>query len=412
MIGLLLALILGVTLYVAAWKVSSGLSRTVVILVVGGYVARLALSVFLRDVPLFSHGVGGDYGAYELEARMIARLWTYEHFHYVTGDELPMLGRTTLPPNLFAVVTYLNGGDSQLGSTSIVACLACMTCLNIFSLALESGASHTASTRVLATLLFLPSFLFYTSDVYKDGIVQFCVVGIAGSALRLSREFSFKHFAFAIACLAALSGTRFYLVYATAIPLVLGVLGFRSRSALRIVASITAVCLGALAFVGLTDASDIILEDANTAYESGTSREVYADAIQQGSGVDVEGSGFGEGLLYTLFAPFLWQSGSLGFQLGKIDSLIWYVTVFFAAKGALRLAKSRKSELVILLSFVVPTTLAYAAVFNNVGLTVRERLGVVMVCALIAAMGTSEKAAEQKPVEVVQNGLLKPRWSR
>ena len=410
MIGPILALLLGVALYLAASKVSPGTTKTVILLVLGGYAARLLLSLFLRDIPLFSHGVGGDYGAYELEAQTIARLWTYDHIHYVTGDELPMMGRTSFPPNLFAVVAYLNGENSQLGCTSILACLACLTCLNIFALASESGASPRTATRVLATLLFLPSFLFYPSDVYKDGIVQFCVVGIAGSALRLSRKFSLKHLAFAVVCLVALSGTRFYLVYATAIPLGLGLLGLRSRSAIRVLVSVAAVCLGALAFVQLTGASDALLEDASTAYESGTSREVRAAGVsEQGSGV--EGAGFGEALLYTLFAPFLWQPGSLGFQLGKIDCLIWYGMAFFAVKGAMRLAKTRKSELIILLSFIIPTTLAYAAAFSNIGLTVRERLGVMMVCALMAAMGTSEVAPESKPVDEVPDAVLKPRWS-
>jgi hypothetical protein len=387
----------------------------VVLLVLGGYAARLMLSVFLRDVPLFSHGVGGDYGAYQREAQMIARLWKYQHVYYITGDDFPEMGRTTLPQNLFAVVIYLNGGDSQLGCTSVIAGLACLTCLNIFALALESGASQRAAMRVLAVLLFLPSFLFYTSDMYKDGLVQFFVVGIAGSALRLSRQFSLKHFVFAAACLAALSATRYYLVYAAAIPFGLGLLGLRSGSGLRIIVSVAAVCLGALAFAGLTGAFDSVLEDASTAYEAGTSREVReqnASSLAQGSGVEVEGLGFAQALLYTLFAPFLWQSGSFGFQLGKIDGLIWYGMAFFTVKGAIRLAKTRKAELVILLSFIIPTTLAYAAAFSNIGLTVRERLGVVMVCALMAAMGTSETVVNPEPIEAVRDALLKPRYSR
>jgi hypothetical membrane protein len=85
---------------------------------------------------------------------------------------------------------------------------------------------------------------------------------------------------------------------------------------------------------------------------------------------------------------------------------------FFTVKGAIRLAKTRKAELVILLSFIIPTTLAYAAAFSNIGLTVRERLGVVMVCALMAAMGTSETVVNPEPIEAVRDALLKPRYSR
>jgi hypothetical protein len=416
MFGLLLVVTLAAALYMMARKVSPAGTNVLVVLVMAGYVTRLLLSLFLREVPLFSHGVGGDSSIYETEAQIIAKMWSFGHIHYVTVDEFPELGRTTFPPNLFALIAYLNEGDSRLGATATVAFVACLSCLNIASLALESGASRRAAITVLATLLFLPSFLFYTSDMYKDGIVQFCVVGVGAAALRLSRRFSLNQLLVALLCLAVLAGTRFYLVYATIVPLGLGALGLRSQSPLRTFMSIVALTLGVVVFIGLTSRVDTVLDDARTAYELGTSRGVRDAGAQGGSGVELQGSPlavFPLALAYTLFAPFFWQSGSLGFQLGKIDGVVWYVIAVFAAKGAVRLSRTNRSELLVLLSFIVPTTFAYAASFSNIGLTVRERLGVVMMCALLAAMGTSAvRADEPQAVAVGPAGRLSPRLGR
>jgi hypothetical protein len=409
-IGLLLVLVFAVTLYAAARRISPTGTSAIVAVIMAGYAARLILSLFLREVPLFSHGLGGDSAGYEQEGLTIARLWTYQHVHYVTADEFPDLGRTALPANLFALVAYLNGGRSQLGCTAIIACLSC---LNIFALALESGASYRTARIVCATLIFLPSFVFYTSDTYKDGIVQFCVVAIVGSALRLSRAFSFRHLILATICVAALAETRAYLVYATIMPLGFGILGFRSKSRVRTFVSIAALSMGVLALVGLTRASETLVDDASTTFQRGTSREALQANAEGGSGVQVEGSAptaFAQQLAYTLFAPFFWQGGSLGFQLAKIDGLVWYVIAFLAVKGAIQLSRRNRSELLILASFIVPTTFAYAAAFSNVGLTVRERLGVVMVCALLAAMGAASTVVDQAKSDLpIREGLLRPR---
>ncbi len=383
---LIIAFVVG--LYWASRRVSP-IDNKVVTLVMAAFGLRLVLSLFLPEIPFFSHGVGSDAPGYVLEGHAIARIWDYESFHYVTGEEIPQLTRTSLPQHLFGAIDYLNGGESILACEALVAFLACLACLNIFALAVEFGAPAKAALTVLVALLFLPSFLFYTSDTYKDGIVQFLVVAIGGSALRLSRRFSIKHLAVALVCMAALSVTRSYMVYAAVVPLALGLLGLRSGSVVRTFLALLALFL-VLVTVAATGTGDAFVEDATATYEHGTSQEMHEAEASGGSSVQLEGSGaatFALALVYTLFAPFVWQSGSLGFQLGKIDCLAWYVIAYHAAKGVTALWKTRKTELLILLSFIVPTTFVYAAAFANVGLTVRERLGVVMMSALLAAMG-------------------------
>ena len=43
---------------------------------------------------------------------------------------------------------------------------------------------------MLAALLFLPGFLYYTSDMYKDGFVLFLVVTALVASFNLTHKFS------------------------------------------------------------------------------------------------------------------------------------------------------------------------------------------------------------------------------
>src|SRR5262245_38201933 len=126
-------------------------------LLAGGYLARLFIQLFIRDVDfLFSHGGGGDYAAYENNAEMIALIWKYGPFEYITNEQIPAIGPTSLPPNLFGLIVYINGGRTALGCTALIAFCACLACLNIYRLAVELGAGEQAAFRVTALLLYAP----------------------------------------------------------------------------------------------------------------------------------------------------------------------------------------------------------------------------------------------------------------
>src|ERR1022692_968353 len=120
MLGVFLVVAFAVALYAAARKVSTP-NSSVVVLVLAGYALRLLLSLFLREVKLFSHAAGGDCNFYDESAEIVARTWSFQGIHWVSMDEMPTLGRTTLPANLFALVKYVDGGQAQLGCNAIIA---------------------------------------------------------------------------------------------------------------------------------------------------------------------------------------------------------------------------------------------------------------------------------------------------
>jgi hypothetical protein len=365
--------------------------RPVLALLLAGYVVRLGIQVFSRELRLFSTP-GADWETYQLNGELIARLWTYNGIHYVTRDELPSLARVSLPPNLFGFIFYLNGETTRLGGTGVIALLACLTCLKVYTIAIGLGAPNSTALKMLAFLLFMPTFLFYTSDMFKDGIVYFGIIVVIGSSLQLARRFSVTQLAVGICGLLCIWLTRYYLAYVLSIPLLIGCLGPASSSRLRAVVAVLVLAVAVGAVVVNTSIAGSAASDATETFERGTSREVVgSNAETGGSGVtfDDGGSVFSSmpaKFLYTLFSPFPWQAGSAGLQLAKLEALVWYFLAYRAVLAARLLWRERRTDFLIVLSFVGPTTFVYALMFANIGLNIRERIPIVIACAMLATV--------------------------
>jgi hypothetical protein len=370
----------------------AGGSRDVLGILLAGYVIRVGLSPFLRDIPFFSHGGGGDCMIYEQQAEAIARAWQMSSFEYITNDTLPQLGlgATTLPANLFALVIFLNGDVTRMGCTSIVALAACLTCFNIFRLAIEMGNDRQASLRLMALILFTPGFLFYTSEMFKDGLVAFLVFALLGSSFRLARKLTVLHAIVAVSAAFALWFVRYYLIFLSLAPLAVGFAGTGKGSKLRPVAMVLGTVL-VLAVLGARGSSvvDAVTQRADETFSQATSSNSRTWNALGGSGVQFDdgGSAFGAlhlKLLYTVFSPFPWQLGSFGFQVGKIDAFIWYFILYRAYLASRRLWREDRQLLFMFLVFLVPTTVAYATTMANIGLILRQRLPVVLLTSLLA----------------------------
>jgi len=392
-VGLLAALIFGGILYaaLAAAGVLRQSPRFAAILM-GGYGLRLILQAFIRDIPFFTHSAGelmGDAAAYEYFAVMIAERWQRFGFTYVTSEEGLPLGPTSLPSNAFAVLIYLNGGAAtRLGCTALVALAAGLAALNVYKLAVEFGAEVRNVTLVASMFYLAPSFLFYSSDTFKDALVVCIAMGALGSALRLSRKISLVHIVIGLLCLWGLWYVRFYLIFVTIAPLVVGIAGIGSKSVARSVMASLVLAIGLVCLGAFTDILQVASDKASQTFNVATSERVLDVNAAGGSGVDFDDNGHPYAALpaklaYTLFSPFIWASGSIGFHLGKLDVLVWYFLLYRAA----RFVRTGNLQIVLLMAtFAVPCTLMYAMTMANVGLVVRQRLIIVAATAVLAAL--------------------------
>ncbi len=399
MFGIVLSIVLAVVLATILRTFEK--TNRLAIPLLAGYVLRLIIQSFIRDVPLFSHGIGGDYTAYESWAQVIAATWHHTGLHFITQSEVIEVGPTSLPPNLFALVIYLNDGLTRIGCTSTVAFAAAMSIFNIYTLSLQFGAREKDALLVAMLLYFNPTFVFYTSDMFKDGLVVCFTIGALASAIRLSFKLSALHAIIGLACIFALWYVRFYLVFVTVAPLLVGSIGMGSKSVVRPL--LVALALGAstIALVAFTDILQLASQRASDTFQTATGIMVQANAASGGSSVafDDGGSPFGAlgaKLAYMLFSPFPWASGSFGFHVGKLDCVLWYYLLYRAVRGV-RLANPRL--VIALATFIVPCTFMYAMSMANVGLIVRQRLVVVFATAVLAALYRTKEPVSHESVE-------------
>lgn len=401
MFGFILAAFGSVFLYVMTLPDVKENRRHVVWTIQGAYALRLLLQNFLRDIPFFSSGFGGDWDTYAYLGQLASAVWTHTGVRYMTNDDLPGMGSTTLPANVFGLIIYLNDGQlTRLGCTAVVAIAACITCHNLYRLAIELGADDKFAFRVMVLTLFGPAFLMYTADTYKDGFVALFTTAAVASGIRLAHRFSLWQVAVGIACLVALWQVRFYMVFFSLASLVVGLTGVRSRTLWRPLATALLLVAVAIFAMSYTDILGSASERASETFLTATNEGVRNENAQGGSGVMFDDGGsafgsFGPKVAYTLFSPFPWQFGSIGFQIGKLDAFIWYFLAYRAFLAGRRLLRERPTLLLMFLAFVVPVVVAYAATMSNIGLIVRQRIPMVLVCALLATLSEPAGAREE-----------------
>jgi hypothetical protein len=397
MFTIVLVLGLGVLIAVASERLQQpNVDHRLTALLFANYAIRLAISFLTRDLNVFT-SAGVDYSGYEAAGEMIARLWRYTGIHYVGGDEIPVLRETSLPSNIFACVIYLNGETTHLGCTAVIASVACLVCLNLYLIARLLGARQSVALWTTALIAVLPSFLFYTSNTYKDGFVALFVIGIFGCALRLARKFSTTQLVLAFVFLVGLWFTRFYLVFIVPAPLLLGFLGLNSRSILRTVLAALVVVASVSALYAYSSAPEIVVNHATRTFEHATSDDALNANAEAGSGVTFDPTSptgsFVPKLMYTLFSPFPWQSGSMGLQFAKVEAIVWYYFIYRAIQAARRLWHERRSDLLTFVSFVLPLAVAYAFSFSNIGLIVRQRMDIVLATMIFATVSWGRQEA-------------------
>ncbi|MER6947338.1 hypothetical protein ABT294_25205 [Nonomuraea sp. NPDC000554] len=363
-------------------------------------VARRALPILLfafalrlvLHVTVMRSGVieyGGDNLTYEGIAREIVRHWEREGITFITSEDISTVSSVTLPCQIFALVIYLCGGPAPLACTAVVALVACALCIVIFRFARFVGADDRAALILLAATAFMPAFLLHTSDTYKDGFNAFLVVASIGLGVSIARRFHLRRLLMLLPMLWALWYVRPYMVAMCVAPLLLCLIGVKGAFSLRRFAFAAILVWTVFASGGFSELAPTATIQKQ--FENGHSQANIRSNASGGSGVVFQDGGdpwnaLGSKLLYTLLSPFPWSEGSLAFQLGKVDALIWYYLLFSAARGARRLWLDDRRILVILLLFIVPATIAYATTMANIGLIFRQRMPIIMITSLLSAV--------------------------
>jgi hypothetical protein len=87
-------------------------------------------------------------------------------------------------------------------------------------------------------------------------------------------------------------------------------------------------------------------------------------------------------------------------QLGKIEAFIFYWFMYVVYRDRKRLWAEHRSTVIMMATFIIPATLAYATTMSNVGLIVRQRMPIVIAVALLAGIAYRQKMPRRMPTTV------------
>ncbi|MEV7006432.1 hypothetical protein [Streptosporangium sp. NPDC051022] len=375
-------------------------ARRVLVVLLAAFAVRLVVHVLVLRGAMI--GYGGDNLGYEARAIEVVGYWRHAGIQYVTSEQLGTVYGASLPCNVFALVIYLCGGPAPLACTAVIALLACALCVVMYRFARLVGADEDAAVRLLHITAFMPGFLLHTSDTFKDGFNALLVVGCLGLAASSARRFSVGKLLVLGVMLWALWYVRPYMVFMCAVPMIIGIVNPRRVFSVRGLLILAALLASVSTFAG--GGEETAAGSIQEQLEQGQSGMVIRSNNDGGSGVVFDDGGnpwnaLGSKLLYTLLSPFPWTGGSMALQLGKVDVLVWYYLLWSAVRGTRRLWATDRVMLGALVLFIVPSAVAYATTMANIGLIFRQRMPIVMITSLLAAVAWNRIPQESREPE-------------
>jgi hypothetical protein len=249
-------------------------------------------------------------------------------------------------------------------------------------------------SAVAASLLamFFPSIMLWASINLKDALTAFCIIMVLWKTLQLQRQFTVSNFLFLVFFITLLGTLRSYLFVLTGASVVGSLMIGRLQVSPR---GLLLGLLLMLAFVGVYNrygfGSEMMEAEGlktvsylrSSMAEGGSAYAVDAEIETPMQAL----SYLPKGLAYFLLAPAPWQIFNLRQALTFPEMLLWYALLPMVWRGIRYSLRFHFRESVILLSFAVMITLAYALVESNLGTAYRHRAQVLMVYLIFAGLG-------------------------
>jgi hypothetical protein len=241
-----------------------------------------------------------------------------------------------------------------------------------------------------------PSFVIWSSQLLKDGLIIFMLVTAMTMVLQLQKQFSYAALALLIFSLFGTLSLRFYIFYmvlvAVAGSFIIG-LSATNRSIMR--RTIVMVIMGvALTYLGVTRNATIEYNTFGSLQRVQSSRSDLARAAGSGFNEEVdvsstEGaiSAIPIGFAYLMFAPFPWQAGNLRQAITIPEVLVWWAMIPLIIVGLFYTVRHRLRNAFPILIFSLLLTLAYSIFQGNVGTAYRQRTQIQVFLFIFIGVG-------------------------
>jgi len=291
---------------------------------------------------------------------------------------------------------YFICGQSILAAQSFCAVVGALTAPMIYFCAAKIfNNQRVAKISALCVALF-PSFIIWSSQLLKDGLIIFLLVFTMTMVLQLQKKFSYSAIVFMILALFGIISLRFYIFYMVAISVAGSFVLSLSPSVQSLVRNTVAIVIIGLALTylgvirnassdfeqyGNLERVQVTRRDLTESAESGFGREV--DVSTAGGAINAIPIGFA----YLMFAPFPWEVNKLNQALILPEVFFWWALIPFMISGLVYTLKNRLRSAIPILLFSLMLTIAYSIFQGNVGMAYRQRTQIQVFLFIFIAVG-------------------------
>lgn len=340
---------------------------------------------------------GGDYLAYDINGSALVDVWLGHAPMTSTliANSNP-IGGAGWGMNYFTGILYFILGRNLFAAQSFCAVIGAATAPMVFFCSKKIFNNLKVSKAAAIGIALFPSFIIWSGQLLKDGLIIFLLVLTMTMVLQLQEKFGYAALSLLIFSMFAILSLRFYTFYMVVIAVVGSfVIGVSSsqRSILR--TTIIMVLIGfSLSYLGVGRQADVDLSTFANLDRIQSSRSDLTHAADSGFNEDADVSttegaltALPIGFLYLMFAPFPWQTTNVRQAITIPEVLLWWALIPFLISGLIYTIRNRLRNAFPVLMFSLMLTIAYSVSQGNVGTAYRQRTQIQVFLFILIGVG-------------------------
>lgn len=297
--------------------------------------------------------------------------------------------------NYLVGAIYYICGQSILTAQSFCAVIGATTAPMVYFCA-ERIYHNRQVAKISAILIALfPSFIIWSSQLLKDGLIVFLLVAAMTMVLQLQRKFNYLAIIALMFSLFGILSLRFYIFYMVAFAVagsfVIG-LNPSIKSVIRNTLVIVFLGIG-LTYLGVIRTAETDFDQYLTLERVQISRADLA-SYNSGFGEDIDVSttqgaisALPIGFSYLMFAPFPWEVTNFRQAITLPEVFLWWAMIPLLISGLWYTIKNRLRSATPILIFSLMLTIAYSIFQGNVGTAYRQRTQIQVFLFIFIAVG-------------------------
>jgi hypothetical protein len=344
---------------------------------------------------------GGDVLTYDSFGKILVKVWSGESIpnSYQNAYWIERAQSTSGPGwgmNYLVGAIYYITGPSILAAQSFCAVIGAATAPMVYFCAQKIFHNQRVAKVSALSIALFPSFIIWSSQLMKDGLIIFLLVCAMTMVLQLQKKFSFAAVAVLIFAMFGILSLRFYIFYMLAAAVVGSFVVGLGSSVQAVVRNLIAMII-----IGLSLTYFGVLRNAGTEIEKygnleavQRSRNDLARSAQSGFGEDIDVSttegaiaAIPIGFTYLMLAPFPWQISNIRQALTLPEIFLWWALIPLIIWGIIYTVKNRLREAIPILIFTLMLSLAYSVFQGNVGTAYRQRTQIQVFLFIFIAVG-------------------------